>query len=278
MNNILQIIKYLLAYTDIEASSHNAKGLTPLSILFNEPRDVRDMEIKQLVSEAREPSSRTREGNIIEVIPDAVPLLSQKSYSKPPPLTKHKHTDWLSQKRNALMIVASLIATVAFQGTLSPPGGFWQDDFTADPAKKNETSHNAGMAVMVTTLPAAYGQFVIFNTLAFLSSLSIILLLVSGLPMKRRGWMWTQMVIMWIAMSALSFTYFITWIYMTPKDSAGVLNGVTRVSVLMWLCMIGIVFIGNVVRMVRWLMSEYREKKEEEEQKETSIALENDAL
>ncbi|KAJ0091104.1 hypothetical protein Patl1_14550 [Pistacia atlantica] len=38
-----------------------------------------------------------------------------------------KKDDWLKEMSNALMVVASLIATVTFQAGLNPPGGVWQD-------------------------------------------------------------------------------------------------------------------------------------------------------
>ncbi|XP_028064505.1 ankyrin repeat-containing protein ITN1-like [Camellia sinensis] len=47
--------------------------------------------------------------------------------------------EWLSKKRDILMVVASLIATMAFQAAISPPGGFWQD---------NTAAHRAGEAIM----------------------------------------------------------------------------------------------------------------------------------
>ncbi|KAK2994039.1 hypothetical protein RJ640_018796 [Escallonia rubra] len=124
---------------------------------------------------------------------------------------------------------------------------------------------------MAFTIPQAYGQFMIFNTIAFLASLSIILLLVSGLPMKRRRWMWTQMVTMWIALSALAITYFITLIHMTPHRVEGTLFQVTKISVLGWMTMMAIVIIGNVVRVMRYLLRQYgyMEDKEREPVAET---------
>ncbi|PIN07438.1 hypothetical protein CDL12_19992 [Handroanthus impetiginosus] len=178
---------------------------------------------------------------------------------------KHKHTDWLSRKRNALMIVASLLASVAFQARLSPPGGVWQNDFSgnANSTSRIDKPHRAGKSVMAYTLSSKYGQYMVFNTIAFLASLSIILLQVSGLPMRRR-WMWTQMVIMWIAITAQTLTYFITLINMTPNHVERTVYHMARISVLIWLSLMALVFVGNITRCVLYLlrMHGYIEKKE----------------
>lgn len=98
----------------------------------------------------------------------------------------------------------------------------------------------------------------IFNTIAFLASMSIILMLVvSGLHMKRRRWMWIQMGTMWIAITALTCTYFVGLINVTPDNVKCVLYHVTRTSGYVWLVLMGLVFIGNFLRMVLWLLRKY---------------------
>ncbi|KAK4785318.1 hypothetical protein SAY86_002007 [Trapa natans] len=253
-NKQLEIMQYFLLNTKIDTNSQNANGFTPMDVLMKGKRDTRDLEMKHLLealgsSRVQElPYFADNEGIIMEATPMEVPIMKRT----------HKHTDWLGRKRSALMVVASLIATVAFQGVLSPPGGFWPDDLIVDPASNGtQKSHEAGTALMGTNKPEAYGQYLIFNTLAYVSSLSIILLLVSGLPMKTRVWMWTQMATMWVAITALTITYFISWIYMTPEDKTGVLNNMLRVAVILWLCIVGVVFLGNLIRMSRWLLMKY---------------------
>ncbi|EYU20318.1 hypothetical protein ABFS82_01G009800 [Erythranthe guttata] len=244
----IEIVKYLLNNTRIEAESRNANALTPLDLLLQSTRDLRDLEIKQCLEKCRESVARN-DTDISEI------NKTTKNSAK----KKHKHTDWLARKRNALMIVASLLATVAFQAGLSPPGGVWQDDFSGNPNStiRADKPHKAGQSVMAYTLPKKYGQYMIFNTVAFLASLSIILLQVSGLPMRKRRWMWTQMVTMWIAISAQTLTYFVTLVSMTPKHVERTVYDVAKISVMVWLSLIGVVFVGNASRCVMYLLRKY---------------------
>ncbi|KAL0394203.1 UNVERIFIED_CONTAM: hypothetical protein Slati_4386500 [Sesamum latifolium] len=266
----IEIVRYLLENTRIETDARNANGLTPLDLLLQSPGDLRDLEIKQCLDQGS--ASRTERNESMALKAD-ISRTFRTSPSKQTKLPsnipkKHKHTDWLARKRNALMIVASLLATVAFQAGLSPPGGVWQDDFSGNPNSTvgSDKPHKAGQSVMAYTLPSKYGQYMIFNTIAFLASLSIILLQVSGLPMRRRRWMWTQMVTMWIAVTAQTLTYFVTLINMTPKRVERTVYQVAKISVLVWLALVGFVFIGNITRAILYILRTcgYIEEKERE--------------
>ncbi|XAR67124.1 hypothetical protein NMG60_11013566 [Bertholletia excelsa] len=273
----IENINFLLTSRAVEVNTLNRNNLTALDILRQSPRDLRDLEIEHLIRRAGGLSAKDLNLITNEFGPAKVPQvtkrLSTQLTSLKPKEVKHKHTDWLGRKRSALMVVASLIATVAFQAGLTPPGGVWQDDYQVDSdGKPVSDPHIVGQSVMAYKDPLVYGQFMIFNTIAFLSSLSIILLLVSGLPLKRRRWMWLQMVTMWIAITAQVATYFISLRNMSPKDNDHVkvqvqsaLRQVTSISVLTWLCLMGLVFLGNVVRMNKWILRKYGIIKEKEE-------------
>lgn len=268
----LQIIQYLLSNTEIDISARNFHGFTALDVLLQSQEDLRNMDIKQCLELGR--------STCIKQTPSMVPVTdvaratssiatrpNARATSKKKQPNKRKQTDWLAKMRNALMVVASLVATVAFQAGLSPPGGVWSSDYTVySNGTLVDEPHYAGQSVMAFKLPVAYGQFLIFNTISFLASLSIILIQVSGLPLRRHRWMWTQLVIMWLAITAQTITYFISFVNLSPKRLNGTLNHVTRISVLVWLALMGGVFIGNVLRAVHFMLEKkgYAEEKERE--------------
>ncbi|XP_022888493.1 ankyrin repeat-containing protein BDA1-like [Olea europaea var. sylvestris] len=258
----IEIINSLLELNGLETNALNKNGLTALDILNQSPRDLRDMEIHNSLQKAGASSVKDLHLITNDWIPEKVRqttirLSSLQSNAKKPAV-KPKHTDWLGRRRSALMVVASLIATVAFQAGLTPPGGVWQDDYTVDEnGNPVGNPHTVGQSIMAYKDPKEYGIFMILNTIAFLSSLSIILLLVNGLPLNRRRWMWLQMVIVWIAISAQVATYFVTLRHMSPSDVKYMLREVTEISVLTWLTLMGVVFIGNMVRMNLWILRKY---------------------
>lgn len=123
----LQIIKYLLTSMKIDVNTQNGNGFIALDVLSHCPRDLRDMEIKKSLMKAidariNKSPSILYEEDMVQVSSITQPLTSWKSDTKQP-VKKPKNVDWLGRKRSVLMVVASLIATVAFQSTLSPPGG-----------------------------------------------------------------------------------------------------------------------------------------------------------
>ncbi|KAL3497438.1 hypothetical protein ACH5RR_040170 [Cinchona calisaya] len=235
-------IKYLVENRIVDVNAKNANGNTPLDLFHGE--------INSEIARSLEAVGAK----------NAKDIDHSGSVNDQHPHKSHTHSmitqggEWLAKKRDALMVVASLIATMAFQAGVNPAGGVWQDDLTVD-AQGNPVSnpHRAGEAVMAQNHPKYYRYFVRANTVAFVSSLSIILLLISGLPFRRAFFLWGLMIIMWLTITAIALTYGISIVIVTPKADREQLSHVIETSVTVWCGVMALLLLGNTIRLIkRW--------------------------
>ncbi|OIT00258.1 PREDICTED: ankyrin repeat-containing protein ITN1-like [Nicotiana attenuata] len=256
----IETIKYLLKTNQIDVNAMDANGNTTLDILAQSRRDVIDRQIGDSIRDAG--GLRAKDiivSNIKNDIkipnksaanPHSLPASTTPAYLGGNQAQNHPSKgDWLSKKRETIMVVASLIATMAFQAGMNPPGGVWQEQGKLD--NKGIPSHRAGEAVMAYNHPKSYRYFLRANTIAFVSSLSTILLLISGLPFKRRLFMWGLMVIMWLTVTTTALTYGISIYIVTPKKDSEPLGQVIEIGVIVWCGLMALLLLGNTLRLLR---------------------------
>ncbi|XP_047080343.1 uncharacterized protein LOC124691107 [Lolium rigidum] len=77
----------------------------------------------------------------------------------------------LEKRRKRLLLFAILAATITYQAGLTPPGGFLLQD--------DELGHHAGDPVLLYNYPRRYNAFFYCNSVSFMLSISLILLLVN---------------------------------------------------------------------------------------------------
>ncbi|XP_016484902.2 uncharacterized protein LOC107805383 [Nicotiana tabacum] len=251
----IETIKYLLKTNQIDVNAMDAYGNTTLDILAQSRRDMIDLQIGDSLREAgglraKDIQNDIKIPNKSAATPHSLPASTMPVYLGGNQAQNHPSKgDWLSKKRETIMVVASLIATMAFQAGMNPPGGVWQEQGKLD--NKGIPSHRAGEAVMAYNHPKSYRYFLRANTIAFVSSLSTILLLISGLPFKRRLFMWGLMVIMWLTVTTTALTYGISIYIVTPKKDSEPLGQVIEIGVIVWCGLMALLLLGNTLRLLR---------------------------
>ncbi|XP_027083955.1 uncharacterized protein [Coffea arabica] len=190
-----ETIKYLLVNAGVEVNIKNANGKTALDLLFG-----------QGVTKSSEISSCLQEAGAMKA----------KEIRSPIDDRKLKQLEWFEKSREAIMVVAILIATMAFQAGISPPGGVWQDDLLEGP-----NPHTIGEAVMAQKHPKYYWLLIRANTIAFVSSLSTIILLIRGSSIPSKCLMPLLAFVMWLAIATIAMTYAIALVTVAPKGARG---------------------------------------------------------
>ncbi|GAB4836989.1 hypothetical protein Ancab_001904 [Ancistrocladus abbreviatus] len=120
---------------------------------------------------------------------------------------------------NGLMVAASLIAAVAFQAVTNPPGGVWQNQQDLG----NGKTAPAGTSVMATLDNYLFNWHIICNTMGLVSSVTIIVLLMSGWAFRRIS-MRILSVFMCIAITAMLFAYLSAIAFLTAYGDTLIRN------------------------------------------------------
>ncbi|CDP17339.1 unnamed protein product [Coffea canephora] len=184
-----QTIKYLLGYSKVWVKQKDARGRKALSLLRGQENF--DTEIE---------SSLTSIGAI--------------TGGRDP----GEYQVRLKERRDAIMVVLSLIATMAFQAVISPPGGAWQDELNEGP-----NPHRAGDPIMAQTHPTYYRYLIRASAVAFLSSLAAIVLLMRGSTHRYRSRHLMRLLscLMGLATATVALTYAISLVALAPKHTRG---------------------------------------------------------
>ncbi|CAD6258227.1 unnamed protein product [Miscanthus lutarioriparius] len=84
---------------------------------------------------------------------------------------KEKDNELVEKTRKRLLLFAILAATITYQAGLTPPGGFLLQD--------DQSGHHAGDPVLLYNFPRRYKAFFYCNSVSFMLSIALILLLVN---------------------------------------------------------------------------------------------------
>ncbi|XP_021293105.1 ankyrin repeat-containing protein BDA1-like [Herrania umbratica] len=181
--NLTEVLKLLVKNVNVNVKNFN--GLTAMDI-FHLQGTLQNIEIGKTLRRAKAKKASdlppdvtlgdylSRELTLIEKRDKYFGINSQKSPS---------------DVRSVVLVVAILIATATYQAGLSPPGGYWQDDYnpSANNGSNNSNTslgqgqrqHRAGQIIMG---PQYLFYFFTLNSCAFYLSVWTILVVIIGLP------------------------------------------------------------------------------------------------
>ena len=164
---------------------------------------------------------------------------------------------WVEDLRGSLMVVATVITTITYQPSLSPPGGVWQTDV------KNSTESNACLRppCEAGTLVLAYGSYelvfffyLICNTIAFTAALSVMFLLISGFSLKNKCFMVILTLAMCTTLTFLGITYVLAFILLIPSNLRSLLGWTMYIPIGVLVCLILVVLLIHSIRFLYWLV------------------------
>ncbi|XP_058114287.1 ankyrin repeat-containing protein BDA1-like [Magnolia sinica] len=247
----IPLTKFLLQKTKMKAEVNalNVDGFTAFDVLMQNHRKSKDIKLEGILIGAGARRSkymhcRTDDRTI-------QPLSRWKNRWK-------DHMDWLNETRSVLMVVAILISTITFQAEINPPGGVWQDDKMDAPTlldprnhpiRDVPRNHTAGESIMADKYPDVFIIFTVFNSIAFVASLIIIILLMSGFPLKRRIFMRTLIIITWLSVSSLLVTYGLAY-YTVSTGQIWSTELVIRIALLAWVRLNCLAFALNFLEFI----------------------------
>ncbi|KAM0992198.1 hypothetical protein ACFX13_010651 [Malus domestica] len=184
----------------LEVNSVNDRGLTALDLVF--PNETGDWEMEAILRGA----GALRAGDIVHSgvqfsnshSPNHNHTSSETHQLQQEQQEQQKTNRWEyfqfkkgrdspSDARNALLVVASLVATATFQVGLNPPNGIWQDSNDVNNSgtgSSNEPVHLAGRSIMGSYSEVSFVIFVVFNSIGFYFSLYTMIVLTANFPLQ----------------------------------------------------------------------------------------------
>ncbi|PNX77174.1 hypothetical protein L195_g033137 [Trifolium pratense] len=192
---------------------------------------------------------------------------------------------WLDQMRGNLGLMATVIATMTFQMALNPPGGvrsikdeanpptsayaYPPDAYAYPPDANNGNPNDAlsctldgylylkvcpGESVLAVVYEDLYFRFLVSNTICFIASLSILLLLVSGIPLDHRLPMWMLSIGMWVTLTSLAISYLTAVGMTTPDPLYAKASKFIEMLIRVWMILLAIITLCHTLRLIIWIV------------------------
>ncbi|XP_045797070.1 espin-like [Trifolium pratense] len=165
--------------------------------------------------------------------------------------------NWITKEQ--LMVAATVIATMAFQSVINPPGGVWQEDTTTGAVSCPDYGFcEAGTAVVGYVWSPVYLKFIYTNSVSFFPSLCVLLVLISGLPLHNKVMVWILVILMVVAITSMLFTYTWALALVSPNHIFNRVQNLAYIMVIIWVFLLIVVSLIPMTRFLLWARSRRR--------------------
>uniref|UniRef100_A0A5B7C010 PGG domain-containing protein n=1 Tax=Davidia involucrata TaxID=16924 RepID=A0A5B7C010_DAVIN len=264
-----ETVKYLLSMDGVKehVNTKNVNGFTALDVLEQCPRDLKGIEIQEVLQQAG--------GRRVSLVARS-PQISSCSQAWQLVWNKYLKMEdhWLEVARGYLIMAATLTATVAFQAGINPPVSVWQELLTRKHYQEAGTNppesvwqelltkkhyQEAGTSIFFATVYSIdyYILFLRGNTISLVASLIIIFLMISGFPLKNKFSQWLLTMAMCTALTFMALTYLVALNLLTPDVDAqsdkrlwGVMHDIYQSSIYTWIAALVLLF--QTARIMKW--------------------------
>ncbi|XVE51894.1 hypothetical protein DITRI_Ditri02bG0077500 [Diplodiscus trichospermus] len=279
-----EIIGYLVSVSEVKAKINalNRMGFSALDLLEHYPRDFKSLEIGDTLIKAGSRRSTAQDPNPPDTVPTQsrfIPVAvggetqeavksrfstlglkekTKSAFSKCKSYLRHQ-SNWVEEMQGTLMLVATLTATISFQVAISPPGGVWQQDYTdltvGDYRCEQFGKCVAGNAVLGYVYPDRYLRLTSYAIISFIASLSVVLLAISGLPLKNKLCTWLMTIAMMFAITFVLLTFETAMALVTPNHIYSKTSAALSRTKFIWVVLVGLLVVFATVRLLFWLVS-----------------------
>ncbi|XP_017240130.1 ankyrin repeat-containing protein NPR4-like [Daucus carota subsp. sativus] len=271
-----QMVKFLVkSRSGVDVNVVDENGLTALDIIEQMPKDVKSIEIKELLTSAgtlrakeiQEASCRTPRGSPLNLgVGGQVVNVAEAatgSNSKPGKLWNmvKKFTIFQEKKEKRdepLLVAASVMAAMAYQAAINPPGGVAAMDAAeiSDPSStlsKKIYDLKPGHSLLAYFEPGRSDGFWVYNTISFVAALSVIFLFVSGANLKRKLYVWLIRAAVWLTLSSMTFAYVIA-VQATSVEADSPTIIALIMGLYIWIGMIAVSFLVVLYRSASYMV------------------------
>ncbi|XP_062086810.1 ankyrin repeat-containing protein BDA1-like [Humulus lupulus] len=244
MLNQVETVEYLVSTPGVEEDTLNRNGYkaADLLVLDDPSTDFNTIRIRHLmgIDSNHHPKSMCRISWVTEL------------------LTEYKR-DWLKEMRGSIMVVATVIASTTFYTAFNPPGGVWQESTnTTDidpnaPFNCDKRACIAGTAVLAYAWKDYFLTFIVYNSVAFLAALSVVLLIVGGFPLKSKIGVWFLTMVICVTLTFTALTFLHGIFLVTPNHVLGPVTYIYKTSFKVWIGLLVTIGVYHTIHFGFWV-------------------------